>query len=444
MASDEKRDKSLIIFTYAPAGVGQLRVTDALYTSRPKDIDSLIFGSHDKRISRLHRMAGHNFLLRKFIDWLQQGFLQYFFTKFYRKWLRMRTNRLYEQISILLNQYLEKPEKLLIISSHFALAHQLAVVKKKIKEEYDIDLFLVVQMTDAAPRLIWLVLGADLIVAPDNETKLKLEKYASRHKLEKFKRIPKIKVLPYPLNPLLVQNLTSAEFASKRLQVNPEAKFKINVSVPVPGAAVNLDFFSKLINYLLNSPSNYQFFLVSKFSNYTKNFIYSLINKDSVQIYPGKTGQQVVIDYLRLHKYEVISLEVTNPTEQAFKALLDPVQRGGSILLFCEPACQREVENLKFLQTHDLLPDQETQKEIFDLFAANKPMPEAMKEKARYWRGLQLPQNPIKAANFIQWLYEEQIFLKMLKFQPAFKVDRREINDQGVNIFWQNVNSFIE
>ena len=52
------QDKNfLIIFTYAPAGLGHLRVTDALFHGLSKDIKPLILGSHDKTIAFLHQIA---------------------------------------------------------------------------------------------------------------------------------------------------------------------------------------------------------------------------------------------------------------------------------------------------------------------------------------------------------------------------------------------------
>lgn len=59
------KDKSLlIIFAYAPAGLGHLRVTDALYQGLPKDINTpLILGSQDETITYLHRLMSLNPLI---------------------------------------------------------------------------------------------------------------------------------------------------------------------------------------------------------------------------------------------------------------------------------------------------------------------------------------------------------------------------------------------
>jgi hypothetical protein len=430
----------LTIFTYVPAGLGHLRVTDALHKSQPSKSNSLIFGSHDTTITWLHRITSSNLLLRRFMEWVQRDTPQYIFTHFYRRWLRVRTKNIYQQFSILLDQYLDKPKKVLVIATHFGLAHQLAVIKDKIEEEYDIKLFLVVQVTDATPQFIWLVPGADLTFVPDYKTMQELNAYRRQ---QGFKPM-KIEVQPYPLNPLLIKNLTRDEFISKKNQLDPKIKFKINLAVPISGAAVGLNYFSELVNHLITLPANYQVCLVAKFSRYTKDFIFKFINKDPVQIYSGRNDQQVVIDYLRLYQSEVVCLEITKPSEQAFKVLLDPVQRGGAIMLFCEPIGRQEYDNLEFLQSHHLIPDQQEQAELWQLFELNKRATTNIKKRAKYWRGVQLPKNPIKSANFIQWLYRQGIFLQMLKFQPGFNLDRREVSDQGVNIFWKRVNRLLE
>lgn len=429
----------LIIFTYAPAGLGHLRVTDALQAAKPVKTNSLIFGSHDTAITWLHRITSSNLWLRRLMEWIQRDTPQYVFTRIYRWWLRCRANKLYDQFSILLDQYLEKPKKVLIISTHFGLAHQLAVIKKRIEEEYEIDLHLVVQVTDATAQYIWLVPGADLTLVPDDKTKQELIDYRRNQGF----RPMKIEVQPYPLNPILIKNLSREEFASKRTQLDPQLKFKINLALPISGAAVGLTFFSKLIKQFLYSPANYQIFLVSKFSRYTKNFILKFINLDSVSIYAGRSDSQVVNDYLLLYKTEVIALEITKPSEQAFKALLDPMQRGGAIMLFCEPVGRQEYDNLKFLQLHNLIPDDETQEEIWQLFSHKKHISQDLKKKVAYWRGIQLPKDPIQAANFIQWLYLEGVFAEMVRFRPDFETDRREVNDQGASIFWKRMHELL-
>ncbi len=54
----------LLIFTYAPAGLGHLRVTDALYHGLPKGVQPVILGAHDRAVGAIHRfMSIHASLL---------------------------------------------------------------------------------------------------------------------------------------------------------------------------------------------------------------------------------------------------------------------------------------------------------------------------------------------------------------------------------------------
>ena len=53
--------QTLVIFTTSPAGLGHLRVTDALLEGLPKDAKSFILGAIDPHITYLHRLSSQNF-----------------------------------------------------------------------------------------------------------------------------------------------------------------------------------------------------------------------------------------------------------------------------------------------------------------------------------------------------------------------------------------------
>lgn len=432
-------DSLLIIFTYAPAGLGHLRVTDALHRALPQQVKPLILGAHDSRITWIHRVTSINPSLRKIMEWIQQGVPQEIFTIWYRNWLRTRNQSLYQQLSLLIDQHLKKPEQVTVVSTHFGLAHQLAEVKQQLEEDKQIKINLVVQVTDDTPQHIWFVPGADLIVVPSRETKKGLENYRQS---QGFRPV-KLKVLAYPVSPMLMRDFNSDEFQSKRQQLNPETNSKINFAIPISGAAVGLNYFKHLVDCLEEKNSGYQFFVISRFSTHTKKFLIELANKPTVQIYPAKEDHKVVNYYERVYAEDVISLEISKPSEQAFKVLLDPVQRGGAVMLFAEPVGRQEYDNLKFMRRHRLIPSEAIQQELYALAVQNKFIPGDLFELVRHWRGLLVPECPIKTAHYVDWLYRSKVFLEMLQYRPVKEIDIKEVNDQGAFLFWEQIRQLI-
>ena len=85
-----------------------------------------------------------------------------------------------------------------------------------------------------------------------------------------------------------------------------------------------------------------------------------MAGKAWVDLRVGKQDREVVDHYDVLLEKKIISLEVTKPSEQAFKGLLGTQSRGGVILLFSQPVGSQEYDNLDFLVRHSLVPSKET------------------------------------------------------------------------------------
>ena len=90
--------KPLVVFTYAPTGLGHIRVTDALKEGLPLDYDSVIFAPNDPSIEYIHRLTSINLVLRRIMEWVQQGTPQRIFTKFYRKFLKSHSENIFLRI----------------------------------------------------------------------------------------------------------------------------------------------------------------------------------------------------------------------------------------------------------------------------------------------------------------------------------------------------------
>ncbi len=192
------------------------------------------------------------------------------------------------------------------------------------------------------------------------------------------------------------------------------------------------------------------FHAVSKLTVYTQFFLNELLDREHVDLYVSSHDRAVVNKYEDLYQKEVISLEITKPSEQAFKALSKPTQRGGSVLLFAEPVGRQEYENLDFLQRHRLLPSLTQQKQLWEMAENDKILVKDEHEKlfheAATWRAVIIPGNSIKAANFIWWCFKNKLFATMMQSQSeAYKTDAHadEVSPEGVKQFWRQVTNYL-
>lgn len=183
-----------LVLTYAPAGLGHLRVTDALYHGLPETVNPVVLGSHDKSIQIIHRITSIHLVVRRVFEWLQSGPLSPLSNRIYRAYLRSDTSSVYEQLVSLIDQKMEPPEEVLVVSTHFGLAHKLAAVKERLQREKHVKVFLVVVVTDDTFQHIWYVDGADLMVVPSHFVKEQYFNYGKSLGLGE-----RIEVLPYPL-----------------------------------------------------------------------------------------------------------------------------------------------------------------------------------------------------------------------------------------------------
>lgn len=443
MSKPELSDKSLIIvFAYAPAGLGHLRVTSALYHGLPREITPILLGSQDKSIGYIHRLISVHPFTRSVMEWTQRGFPEDIFTKSYRNFLRHKTKLLEQQVSTILDQRLEVPKTVLFIATHFALAHQLAAIKNKLASEKGIKIILAVQVTDDTPQHIWYIEGADMIFVPSEKTKNALEDYGLKNKLEKVR----FEVLPYPVDPDLSKKLSELNFEDKKDQVNILRTNPINVSIPISGAAVGTDFFKILIESLHKKSERFNFFVVAKTAIYTQKFLKQMKNFGFVNLLTATHDRQVIEIYEKEYLDNTVSLEITKPSEQAFKALIDPDKVGGSILLFSQPVGKQENDNLDFLRRHNLLPSDTMQKILFEKARKDLTLEDQdgriILEDALNWRCIKLPSSPKLSGEFIWWCLKNELFYTMMDY-GKIENESFEVSSKGVKEFWKKIEDFI-
>lgn len=440
-------DRSLvIIFAFAPAGLGHLRVTKALYDGLPKEVTPILLGTQDKSITAIHRMMSTHYVLKNIMEWVQNGPVEGIFTDVYKSYLRKRRVKLKSQLLTILDERIDVPSKILIVATHFGLAHAIASIKDEIAQKRHIAIKLVVVVTDDSPQKIWYVPGADLMVVPGIYTKNELIRYGEEKGLAP---IPFV-VCPYPISPSFSELLSYDLQRMRMEELDPSHDTPIQIAVPVSGVAVGTKIIKILIDEIKNKLNHAFFHVIAKTSPYTEDFLEDMMDREYVAIHTASHDRQIVNTYEDVYRKHVISLEITKPSEQAFKALLCPSNVGGSVLLFLSPVGRQEYDNLNFLSKHRLVPNDIEHEFLYDKSRRNEKLDETEKKdldgKAKLWRGLRLPDDPLEAANFISYLYQNEILLRMVNTNNPcsyFVGSKDEIGSNGVERFWQIVSEFV-
>ncbi|MEK7112814.1 MAG: hypothetical protein AAB875_05870 [Patescibacteria group bacterium] len=440
-----EKESLLLIFTFAPAGLGHLRVTDALHDGLPVHKPSHLLGSEDRAVEVFHRLTSIHPLARNIFESFQRGIAAKQFTFWYRKYLRSRTKVLKRKLF----EIIEKEpgiKEMVVVSTHFGLAHQIAAIKKEIEKEMGVKVYLFVQVTDDSPQEIWYVYGADIIFVPSEKTKEELINYG---KAEGYPEV-RFEVTPYPISPVFSQSLSQEESEVRLAQTLPDENAPINVSIPVGGAAVSMDYYLALMEELHKLSPRFVFHVVSREKPFTTKFLAEMQNKDYIKVYASKDSREVIKFYEELFKREVFSLEVTKPSEQTFKALLSSQERGGVLLLFSLPVGVQEYDNLNFLERHFLVPGKALNTNLWLMAEEGKKLNEKddfeLLKEACTWRGIRLPKDAGKAAQFVFWCLKERIFSQMVlctgEPQPN-DTSPEELGEGGIRKFWEIVSDYI-
>lgn len=417
----------LLIFTYAPAGLGHLRVTDALVDSRPQKYPYIMLGSYDKFITSIHRFLSTNFIAKWIFTVAQYGLLEDLLTSAYR-WILISTSKqIFSQLKNTISGRNEVNE-VWVIATHFGMAHQIGAIKEKLSKETGKKIRLIVQVTDDTSQHIWCVRSADLTFVPSLDTKKELEVYSNSKKMNL-----NFEVAPYPLSPSLCDrledvNLRNQEFSSQESQ--------INVAVPVSGAAVGLSYVTRLITSVIKKSKRFQFWVIVKKSMYTDAFLASISKLPNVNLVTGRNDNEMISVYELLYQNHLMHLEITKPSEQAFKAILPPTLVGGSILLFTSPVGRQEYENIEFLIRQGLMP-----KANFG-GSVEKDTPLSYLPRA-----VRLSKDPEIASSFILWGLNSGFFAKIstadFKFS-ATSLASGEVGPKGAEEFWKITEKYFD
>jgi hypothetical protein len=415
--------KTLYVFTFAPAGLGHLRVTKTLVESRPKNCDFVVLGSKDSFVTSVHRFTSINPIAREIFERSQRGVLESLFTTAYVSWLRAHTESVYRDLMRELRH--TDATNVVVLASHFGMAHQIAEIKERVQRESGKEIKLVVQVTDDTYQKAWAVRGADLIVVP---SKMRSEQYQAYMKSKSWQA--KFAVCPYPLSLRLMKNLSKE---TRDTALSKGSKKKVKVMVPVSGAAVGLEYYTKLIDYLTGMSNRFEIYVVSKRARFTSAFIKEMKKNKYVQVWRGKNDKETVDMYEDLYAKNTIHLEITKPSEQSFKAMLGTNMIGGSLLLLTEPVGRQEEENKDFLVRHNLMCQMSASEIVERCHTKNcggKCPP----------RVIDLPKKPAEAGELIVRLLEDGCLARMVA-GCEHRGLRGDVNitELGVRCFWNEV-----
>jgi hypothetical protein len=433
-------DPSLaIVFATAPTGLGHLRVIDALYHGLPKNASPVILGAQSAISSNIYRFLSIHHTTRKAMEMFELPPFDRSVAFLGRKFLRTQTKTIYSQLRTILNERLVVPKTVLLVASHSIIAHQLGQIKDKLARELGVKILLVEQVTDDSPQAIWYIYDADLIFVPSVYTRDKLLSYAKK---EKLPLVP-VSVIAYPVSPLFAEELTDPAFAKRREQLSPTAESTIHVTVPVPGAAVGTSFMTTYIQSLHERSKRFTFHVISRDAPFTQLFIKRMFQLPYVNLHVSTHDRATVDTYERVFMEHTIALDVTKPSEQAFKALTTPKQRGGALILFSTPVGGQEYDNIHFLRNHELMPHGNETRMLWKLANDQQSMQGSeLLEKARHWRCLLLPDDPQEAAAFTNWCLTEKVFATMMHYTHA--LNSQEVKSNGVEQFWTQVAELVE
>lgn len=401
---------TLVIFTTSPTGLGHIRVTKALINGLPSTIPYHIVGINDPAIEGIYRLMSTNPFLRRGMEFFQTNQLaEKLQTQLFTKYEQTNIQRTTDEIKFLLTQYPDI-KKLIIVSTHAQLARRIqSIIDQK---RLPIPAVHAVIVTDDSPQRLWAVC-APLVIVPSEHTRDELSKLFVCDRLHKGS----IEVAPYPIDPILTEELAPPQWQNRLDQCNPASPEPLHIAIPISGAAVQLDFMEDIITYfathkLITNSLTHKltkklvFSIIAKSSPYSADFLKRIAKFKNVNLLIGETNEETVDLYNHVYCNSAFppAIEITKPSEQAFKALTPPTTIGGSLLLLSEPVGRQEYDNINYL------------------------------ERAGYLgtRALDLPNTPDQAIEYLKKALKSKIFLDQCTKQ-------QKNQNNGVNQIWKQI-----
>lgn len=441
MESALSSDRLLVIFAQSPTGLGHLRVTEALCEALPKSVKGILLNSQIKTEVFLHGITGSIPIFTKILEYAQDGWLEEALLPVMNAYFRSGLATVEKQLETILNMEYTKPNTLLIVATHYGLAHQIGTIKKTFEKKNNIRIILIVVVTDDSPQKLWVAPGVHMTFVPSEITRKKLQDFAAKHI---SLRGNSFVVSPYIISPGINKRLPTDGLKTRMFQYDSSNAHAPVFSIPVSGAAAQLDYLQTVVRNISNDLQGTQFHIVTHISQKTNGFLRSIQDIPHISVSSSESRRETILLYEYMFTKIVVGFEITKPSEQAFKAMISPEKIGGVILLFSEPIGRQEHDNLAFLRRHGLIPAIEDQKSLWTMGVnpGNITLQTDMRKKAVRWRGIMLPSDPALASLCITVWKQSGIFQAMGNF--AGLPQNKELSPDGAKMFWNHVARFIQ
>lgn len=425
-----------IIFTTAPAGFGHIRVMDTLKEGLPDSAITEEVGIENVQAGKIHALGSRVPFFQKVTEFYQtNSAAEKIISSLYGYNVRLQASDTIEKLTEIFHRH-PNNNSFVIVSTHFGLATSIVAAKPTLKRMGN-KVYVFVVMTDDSSQRVWAVKGADVVFCPSDATTSRIKSYLKGSST-------KVVTVPFPISPRLTVLLDADSQQQLEHQLSPTSRTPLGISIPISGAAVQLDTLLPIIRGLAGS--GFAAFVVGNESPYTHLFFDQINKLPNTQVLVGKDARQTVSFYESLFNQKFRpAVEITKPSEQAFKALIAPRQRGGVILLLTSPIGRQERDNLAFLKRHDLLPDDKLGQQLIQSLLAKGTFTKDEQAYwfycASHWRALILPQHPAEAVKFIKALHDSGLLLAMLSYAPSKVADLRT---DGVEQIWKEISVFVE
>jgi hypothetical protein len=429
--------ETLIIFTTSPTGLGHIRVMNALAEGLTPGTDNVIMGLTNINANKIHALGSRIPFFLNITEFVQNNrFPESVITGIYANYFSSLTKSLKQELDKTRGDF-PKKKIFVIVSTHFSLAYPVCAIKKSFFESTGIHIFNALIVTDDSPQQVWAVDKSDIIFVPSDYTALKLKSFLPSD----TKTI--VETISFPVSPRLSAKLPVHELELIEDQLDPKSGRNLHIVVPVSGAAVQLTLLQKTIEILARD--KFIFTVIGQNSSFTNAFFDKLKNIPRVQLSAGESARQTVNFYASsFFQSNRPAVEITKPSEQAFKAILRPNERGGVILLLTSPIGRQERDNMNFLIRHALMPSPEEQA-VLEEYLINENITEDAKSnlfyRASHWRALKLPEDPEKAAKFIKRAKDKGILYTMLSYVSE---DKRDLRSDGVAQVWNRIENMLK
>ncbi len=422
----------VLVFAQAATGLGHLRVTEALRLALPPSVNGTLLNTPAGRDVAIHSLTSSRPILTKFLEYTQSGWREDAYIPLMNAFYRSGVHAIEKNLQTILSQSYQTPKTLLVVATHYGTAYQIGLLKKIFEKKKNIRMILIVVVTDDSPQKVWAIPGADVTFVPSSHTKKILEEYA---KSKKSLQTNTFVVSPYILSPRLCVPLSVRQKERRRIQYLSENSHTPIFSIPVSGAAVQLDYLRRIIRGIHQTWNTAQFHIVAHTSRRADTFFSTVRHIPNVVIQASDSQRETIALYDYVFTEHAVGFEITKPSEQAFKAMIPPGDNGGAILLFSKPVGRQEYDNLSFLRRHGRIPSRADQEALWQMTWRNHGT------DAAHWRGIMLPDNPDHAVSCIRHWQEAGIFESMGNHEKYSTSP--EISTEGAKLFWQYISHYL-